>query len=138
MERIYLGSHVQALSIVERDELKQFFWAQHKYSIMARDQNLYHDIGKKIVNIKQFDSYEDLIQKITFSLNTAPSEGGIRNAIQHMWGYISKFYHSENKDLKINELPSSILLSIIQEYSYRFKIEYLLHSTALSELMAWI
>ena len=110
----------------------QEVWAQHKYSVMARSTLRYKEIGRKIAN-KNIDMQELSIELVEL-LRTAPNIGGVRNALQHMWGYVSDV--SENKNIKSWSLKT--LLKRIQENTKATKQPYLTHSTALSELMLWV
>ncbi|MCI5149890.1 MAG: DUF1722 domain-containing protein, partial [Candidatus Electrothrix sp. MAN1_4] len=72
----------------------QQLWSQHKYSVMARNIPLYKSIGREVARDAQPASSEDfsrLALQLTQLLQTAPVAGGIRNALQHMWGYVTDF-----------------------------------------------
>ena len=71
---------------------------------------------------------EDLIQL----LRLKPSLGGIRNSLQHMWGY----FKTDKNSFNVNSLDLESLLFYIQKYAHKNK--YILESTALSELKIWI
>jgi len=75
--RIPLPTHAQQL------------WSQHKYSVLARDVNLYKKIGKQVSTMPSNYDFSALSKSLTELLRMPPSMGGIRNALQHMWGYIS-------------------------------------------------
>jgi hypothetical protein len=65
-----------------------------------------------------------------------PMPDSLRNALQHMWGYVSA-----NAPMFINDLESWPLTKLIDELQRRTlekESAYLLASTALSELKAWI
>ncbi|MCW8888903.1 MAG: hypothetical protein OQK25_07565, partial [Gammaproteobacteria bacterium] len=66
-----------------------------------------------------------------------PDERGIRNALQHMWGYISEVPNSNCKG-DINSWSLKKLLTLTQENVKISKEPYLTNSTALSELMVWL
>lgn len=116
----------------------QSFWANHKYSILSRNQKLYGEIGRSIIRSGPLSEYTELIKEITFLLNTRPNKGGIRNSLHHMWGYINKPYLKENKKPPVQPDDLKKMLEIIQMSTVKYKISYLLSSTALSELMLWI
>ena len=112
----------------------QQLWSQHKYSVLARKPNLYKKIGRDVSkNAMDFDSLAALL---TGELRQAPAEGGIRNAVQHMWGYISD--KSDKNLMHINTWPLRRLLAETQKRAMENDVLYLKHSTALSELMAWL
>ncbi len=114
----------------------QQIWSQHKYSILARDPNLYKEIGRKVSTMRPNDDFSKLSSLLCNSLKNAPCAGGIRNSLQHMWGYISKYSDFDKK--KVNTAPLILLLYEIQRCSVECEEPYLKNSTALSELGAWV
>lgn len=113
----------------------QQLWSNHKYSVLARDVKLYKEIGRNVARIKDA-KFSELTRVMTELLRKPPSIGGLRNALQHMWGYVSE-YSTETKG-RIETWPLSELLKEIQRRAIACKNPYLSSSTALSELMAWI
>jgi len=114
----------------------QELWSHHKYSVMARDYNLYKQIGKDISsseNDQEFNAYAELFVNI---LRQVPGDKSMRNTIQHMWGYVSKFGKITGKELyNMNQLT---MLNKIQVRAVENKVEFLMNSTALSELKIWL
>lgn len=114
---------------------EQELWSHHKYSILARNQTLYRDIGRS-VSQKRLD-FDQLAKQMVEILRSRPSEGGIRNSLQHMWGHISDVsgkHHAEH----LGSWPLKKLLTITQKRAKKSNNRYLLNSTALSELMVWL
>lgn len=105
-------------------------WASHKYSVMARDPSAAKKLGNKIAHDEV--SFEELSEILVRFLRTPPQSGRLTNAVSHMWGYISA--HSEVDPHKISDRER---LLIIQELSMQFDVDYLLYSTALTELKFW-
>jgi hypothetical protein len=103
-------------------------WAQHKYSVMARDYNLYKQIGKKL-NLDM----NKLSLKLVKILRMAPPVKSLYNSVEHMWGYIVKKEINSKIDQNI-----SFRINILIEEVFNQNIEYLIHSTALSDLLVWI
>jgi hypothetical protein len=114
----------------------QQLWSQHKYSVLARDHNLYKRIGKKVAGMRRNADFSDLAVQLTRVLEQPPSEGGMRNALQHMWGHVTGEDESSRSD--IVERPPGKLLKEIQHRAVETNEPYLMASTALSELMAWM
>ncbi|WLE98268.1 MAG: DUF1722 domain-containing protein [Candidatus Electrothrix communis] len=117
----------------------QQVWSQHKYSVMARNVQLYKKIGREVANISSLDSTDEfsaLVTLLTETLRTAPSPGGIRNALQHMWGYVSD--HVPGSERNTEDWSLSKLLQNVQQGAVGNQEPYLLASTALSELKIWI
>lgn len=63
--------------------------SQHKYSVLARAQNLYKKVGQDVTGTKSGDDFAELTKRLTEALRQAPSIGELRNALQHMWGHVS-------------------------------------------------
>ncbi|MCI5164356.1 MAG: DUF1722 domain-containing protein [Candidatus Electrothrix sp. AX5] len=117
----------------------QQVWRQHKYSVMARNVQLYKKIGREVANSSSASLAEDfsaLITLLTETLRTAPAPGGIRNALQHMWGYVSD--HVPDSERNTEDWSLSKLLQSIQQGVLENQEPYLLASTALSELKIWL
>ncbi|MCI5124565.1 MAG: DUF1722 domain-containing protein [Candidatus Electrothrix sp. AR5] len=117
----------------------QQLWSQHKYSVMARNVPLYKKIGKVMANTSSPDSADEfsaLATLLTETLRTAPSAGGIRNALQHMWGYVSDHVPRSERNTEAWSL-AKLLHSVLQG-ALENQEPYLLASTALSELKIWI
>ncbi len=114
----------------------QQLWSQHKYSILARSVPLYKKIGVEVAKQHSTKDFHALSKLLTEALRTQPSEGGILNSLQHMWGYVSDQNPVDNDTLQ--NWNHSQLLQEIQIRVHLIEQPYLLASTALSELMAWI
>lgn len=110
-------------------------WAQHKYSVLARDQGLYKEIGREVSKKKTVDFEREyffsLATLLAQTLKLQPSEGGVINALQHMWGHVSK-----NALTSPPETAEALFLAIQNEAKMQSE-PYLLQQTALSELGIW-
>lgn len=113
----------------------QQIWSHHKYSVMARDVNLYKKLGREISAMKPRQDISQLTSMLTEQLRLPPSIGGLRNALQHMWGHISG---ESLARAKMNQWSLARLLNEIQRLVTESGEPYLLNSTALSELKVWI
>jgi len=113
----------------------QQLWSQHKYSVLARNQKLYMEIGRQVADSGN-DDLPRLAMTLTGLLRIYPPPGDLRNALQHMWGYVSDIPSSGGR--KIEKWPSGRLLKEIQKRVSENRQPYLLSSTALSELAAWL
>ncbi len=109
----------------------QRLWAQHKYSVMARDPNLYKALGPGVAHGRWRDNFPGLAQLLVDTLRQPPQLGRLRNALLHMWGHVSSGGEA---------LPASDdeLLVRIQQKAHAQQERYLLESTALSELAVWL
>lgn len=112
----------------------QELWSQHKYSVLARDPMIYKEIGYKASTMG--GEFSCLAKQLTELLRVPPAVGGIRNAAHHMWGHVSAL--SPNQQDDINTWPLKRLLLETQKRAIGNNEAYLISSTALSELMAWL
>lgn len=114
----------------------QELWAQHKYSILARDQQSYSSLGRLAATETSQTAFNRVTMTLACLLRVQPSEGGLRNALEHMWGYVSNF-HKQNDSNGDITTPVE-LLNAIQDLVLEHNVIYLMRSTALTELKAWI
>lgn len=112
----------------------QQLWSQHKYSVLARNPGLYQRIGSEVSRMAI--GFSNLCMLLTETLREQPTEGGLRNAIQHMWGYVSDRL-PDNRSA-VCGWPLRKILSETQRLAIENKVFYLTCSTALSELMVWL
>ena len=63
----------------------QQLWSQHKYSMLARDVNLYKELGRGVAGMKPNDDFSKLAKLVTEMLRKPSPTGGLSNALQHMW-----------------------------------------------------
>jgi hypothetical protein len=113
---------------------EQQLWSHHKYSVLARDPELYKKIGSDVSGTAA--GFGRLSILLTEVLREQPTEGGLRNAVQHMWGYVSDSSAESLPGIGNWSLRKS--LSEIQKRAIENKVKYLTSSTALSELMVWL
>jgi len=109
-------------------------WAAHKYSVLARDQDVCREIGRRVARLGPYSSFEGLAAELVVLTRQAPSPGNLRNALDHMWGYVS----DDARRLPVSSVDPGDLLARIAEETRRRSEPYLLGSVALSELGAWI
>lgn len=113
---------------------EQQLWSHHKYSVLARNPVLYKKIGRDVSKKKA--GFARLAILLTEVLREQPAEAGIRNAVQHMWGYVSGSSNQNPADRA--DWSLRMLLSEIQKRALENEVSYLINSTALSELMVWL
>ena len=114
----------------------QQLWAQHKYSVMARDLTEYKRIGRKLASAKTGCLISDIYPELVSLLRCPPGEGNLQNTVQHMWGYVSPISNLSGKAIE-NKSTRSLLMEI-QRLVFLHNVVYLKESTALSDLQAWI
>jgi hypothetical protein len=112
----------------------QVLWAQHKYSLLARDPARYRQIGATLA--KGELGLAELAAELTARLWSPPSAGGLWNALLHMWGYVRPFAaaQSPGEDAGL----AGAVLATVQTLAMTNSVSYLVHSTALGEFGCWI
>lgn len=113
----------------------QQLWAQHKYSVMARDISAYESIGRWVTGKQGAKEIDAVALELCSMLRQPPSPKLIENALLHMWGYVSSYAPLSGKEL--DALTASKLLGRIQQLALAHNVSYLLASTAIGELNAW-
>lgn len=113
----------------------QQLWAQHKYSVMARDVNLYRKLGREVSRMGPREDLSGLALVLVEKLRQPPSAGGLRNALQHMWGHVSDPPPHHKRE--IERWSSGRLLRETQKRALERGEPYLVSSTALGELRSW-
>jgi hypothetical protein len=110
----------------------QRLWQRHKYSVLARDERVYRAIGPAVARGEIGD--EELAVRLESLLARPPNDGGLRNAVEHMWGHVSE--GAQHSRAAIGDDPFRLLEAVAQE-ARRQDNEYLLEQTALTELFDW-
>jgi len=113
---------------------EQELWSHHKYSVLARNPELYKKIGRDVA--QKTVEFAELAILLTDIIRQQPTEGGIKNSVQHMWGYVSDTAGIESSEL--NSWSLRKLLSMTQKKAMEGNVSYLINSTALGELMVWL
>jgi hypothetical protein len=114
----------------------QQIWSQHKYSVLARDPAIYQQLGREVSTMKPANDFSKLAQQLTELLMQQPSSGGLKNALQHMWGYVSDCQPVSGSEIAFWTLDT--LMNEVQQRTLLSKEPYLMTSTALGELRAWL
>lgn len=114
----------------------QQLWAQHQYSVMARDDAEYKYLGGWVASRKTGKGIDNIYPELVSLLRCPPAEGNLRNTIQHMWDYVFSFTSLPHK--KKERTTALSMLKELQRLVFLYDIVYLKESTALSELQAWI
>jgi hypothetical protein len=115
----------------------QELWGGHKYSLMARDLTAYRAIGRRVARMRHGADFSDLAEELVTILRQEPRRGGLVNTIEHMWGHVS--HAASDDDRAVAAKGSTIdLLARTHELAVRIGEEYILRSTALSELAVFV
>ena len=138
----YLQFQILSSKYIDKDQGRiplpdsaQAVWRQHKYSVLARSPGHCTSIGRQVARTKPSSDFSALANQLTVLSRSRPSDGGIRNALQHMWGYVNS---EADKGHHVTSWSLLKLLKEIQQRARNGREPYLLQSTALSELGAWI
>jgi hypothetical protein len=110
----------------------QELWASHKYSVLARDVAAYRSIGRRVARMRRHTDFSSLAEELVTISREHPRRGGLADAVEHMWGHVSKLASKEDKASVGKGI--SALLATTQTIATRTRDMYLLNSTALSEL----
>ena len=105
-------------------------WAAHKYSVMARDYNLYKETGRQVAR-KEID-FAVLAVDLVHCLHRRPPSSSRDNAIEHMWGYVK-----QHNPAGAAGLDNAGKYALIRRLALEQGVVYLRQSTALGELRAW-
>ena len=109
----------------------QELWAHHKYSVLARSQPAYRDLGVRVSALPR-DEMDELAVELVDWLRRPPAAGDLRNALQHMWG------HLQGSRAGFEGRSAATALKRIQGAALEESNGYLLAQTALTELGAWL
>ncbi len=113
----------------------QELWAQHKYSVLARDPSAYRTIGRSVAQAARSearDRFRGLAADLVGALREPAPAGRLANALEHMWGHVAPFATAADKAVARRGGPA--LLAAIQALAVRHAEPFLLASTALSDL----
>ena len=109
----------------------QELWSQHKYSVMARDTELYRNLGRRVSRLRRMSGFRELSAELVAILRNPPSFRRAVNAVEHMWGHVSR--HASRGERRTTVDPWQ-LLQRTQELARRVNEPFICGSTALSEL----
>jgi len=117
----------------------QQLWAQHKYSVMARDVQQYREVGRALAlpDSPPDVVFADMAALLVAILRVPATSGGVQNALEHLWGYVADHAPPELRErraLLLRDEPR-VLLSAIWAEAVRQEIAYLLTSTVFSDLL---
>jgi hypothetical protein len=114
----------------------QELWAQHKYSVLARDPETYTLIGRRVARMRRGQGIGRLSQELVEILRVAPPARRLVNALEHMWGHVAG--QATPEDRRRAGLSSMAMLDTIARLTVQNREPYLLQSTALSDLGACV
>jgi hypothetical protein len=110
----------------------QQLWAQHKYSVMARDPARYLTIGRQVARMKRGAAIGPLSLELVEILRQPPSARRLVNALEHMWGHVADAATAADRAAAASS--AARLLETISGLAAREDNAYLWQSTALAEL----
>jgi hypothetical protein len=111
-------------------------WAQHKYSVLARDPETYRELGRRVASDPDGEGMAGLARELVHLLRRRPPAGPLRNVIDHMWGHVEKAASPEEREEA--KRSSATRFAGVQRLALRTGEPYLKASTALSELGVFV
>jgi hypothetical protein len=114
----------------------QELWAHHKYSVLARGQTRYRNLGRRVARMRRGGGLTPLAEELIAILRESPPPHEMVNALEHMWGHVSGA--ATAGDRAAAQESSAGLLHVIAELAAREQEPYLLTSTALGELAVFL
>lgn len=113
----------------------QQLWAQHKYSVMARDPARYRALGRRVALGKDGD-FAPLAEELLLILRELPQPGRLFNALEHLWGYVAN--QAGEAERRAARHSAAALLENTAALAVRLQVPYLLSSTALTDLAIFV
>ena len=110
----------------------QELWAQHKYSVMARDPARYRAIGRRVARLRGTSGFDDLATELVEILRGDTDEGRLTTALEHLWGYVKPSASAQEKAFA--RTSPAAMLQQTQRLARSSREPYLMTSTALCDL----
>jgi hypothetical protein len=107
-------------------------WAQHKYSVLAREPETYRSIGRAVSRLRRGADISGLARDLVAILRTPPPHGRLVNAVEHMWGHVRD--DADDAARAAAARGPAQMLVVTQALASAREEPFLLASTALSEL----
>ena len=107
-------------------------WSHHKYSVMARSQTAYRELGRRVSGMRHRDGFDELALELVCWLRRPPRPGDLRNAIEHMRGYLPSDAGRNQGDGSGSAAFTGIQNRVRSEGE-----AFLMTQTALTDLAAW-
>ncbi|MDE0420611.1 MAG: DUF1722 domain-containing protein [Gammaproteobacteria bacterium] len=107
-------------------------WSHHKYSVMARSQAAYRELGRRVSGLRGRVGFDALALELVNWLRQPPSPGDMRNAVQHMRGYVDA-----GECLADDDGPGDERIEVVQRHVATAGRSFLTTQTALTDLAAW-
>ena len=121
---------------IQLPRTSQELWSQHKYSVMARDPELYRTLGRRVAKLRQMAGFRELSMELVAILRSPPSVRRAVNAVEHMWGHVSR--HVPPAERRLASADAWLLLQKTQQVSMQVQEPFVCGSTALSELAVYL
>jgi hypothetical protein len=110
----------------------QQLWAQHKYSVMARDPESCRALGRMVARMRAGSLPPALAIDLVRLLREPPPSGRLVSALEHMWGHVAR-HGSPDEQRAARRSPAGMLVAT-QTIAVRISEPFLLASTALGDL----
>ncbi len=151
--RVYLDSPVQQIAILKRKYLEREqsgriplpengcqYWAQHKYSVMARGYAYYKDVQSYLRDTggSSLKEPDELIERILNLLELPVTRPALANVVDHLWGYFKREASDEEKSFYLlkRDCDQAALVRYLFDLAVKYKKSYLLQSTIFADFTA--
>jgi pyrimidine dimer DNA glycosylase/uncharacterized protein DUF1722 len=114
----------------------QDLWAQHKYSVMARDPDECRATGRRVSRLRRMSGFAELSAELVEILRQRPAHGRIVNAVEHMWGHVAD--RASPEDRRAAAAAPAAMLATTQALVMKTNERFVGASTALSELAVFL
>ncbi|WP_186786120.1 DUF1722 domain-containing protein [Paenibacillus agilis] len=139
----------EQIALKQSKKQAEQFWASNKYDVMARGYASYKQISARYRDASTAADYEAAMHSISHTLSVLPyTMKGLRTSVEHMWGYVSKHVHEEERAVfqhifdtlewqsETSELEpdafetAAPLLLLIQEFAIKYDVTYIKQTMA--------
>ena len=110
----------------------QELWAQHKYSVMARDPETYRALGRRIARLRGNAGFTEFATELVEILRRGSDRGRVITAIEHLWGHVNTLATADQR--KTAQTSPECMLQAAQRLAMLSNDPYLMASTALADL----
>ncbi len=115
-----------------------WYWAQHKYSVMARGYRRYRDVARTMARREDCRPSvgEDMILQIMEEMAHPITPGAMRNTSYHLWGYVKRPAGAGERKVFFEMVERGeylLALEMVYRIAERHRIVYLLHSSVFAD-----
>ena len=111
------------------------FWAHHKYSVMARGYQYYHEVQKFMKSRPSLSigQENDLITRIYTYMKMEISLRALHNVMLHCWGYFKNQASAEDQKIFFDQADTTERMNMLYALAKKYQQQYLLQSTVFAD-----